>query len=248
MCLAVLHWDPALPVPLKVVANRDEFRARATAPLQHWAEGDFYAGKDLEAGGSWLGINSRYQMALLTNIRPGYVGRKGELSRGNLVTDFLMTDGSIEDFHSKIKRDIHRYGGFNLIIGNAKQLFWFSSDCTDGEYLTPGIHALSNDALNTNWPKVKQAHLQMNEQHQALVSDLTGHSILQSQFEASDECLPNTGVPIEWEKRLSAQTIVGTDYGTLSRTHIRLGIDNCAMAEQQIDTQGNVTSTTRFKW
>jgi uncharacterized protein with NRDE domain len=248
MCLAVLHWNPTHSTPLKIVANRDEFRARATEPLHFWKGADFYAGKDLEAGGSWLGVSANYNIALLTNIRPGYVGKKGELSRGNLVTEFLTDGHSPQSFRQKIQKDIHRYGGFNLIIGNTQELIWFSSDHPEGELITPGIHALSNDALNTNWPKVTLATEQMSEQSNSLEKDLTKHSILASQTEANDATLPQTGVPIEWEKRLSAQTITGAEYGTLSRTHILLSENKCEMAEQQINQQGDVTSTKVFRW
>lgn len=248
MCLAVIEWQPGQPYPLKIVANRDEFRHRPTLPMHNWEQPSLLAGKDLEAGGTWLGISTQLKFALLTNIRPGYVGVKGRRSRGELVTDFLTSQESVEQFHQRLKPNLPEYGGFNLIVGDAEGLFWFSSTQADGQWLSPGIHALSNDALNTPWPKVTLAKEQMRQQGQRLCDNLTDHGILQSTNQAADQELPETGVPLAWERQLSAQTILGKDYGTLSRTHLVLNDQTCRLAEQQINELGEVVETREFQW
>ena len=247
MCLAVLEWSPESDFPLIAVANRDEFRARPTAPMRWWENATILAGQDLEAGGTWLGLNKQRKFALLTNIRPGFVGVKGELSRGQLVSDYLSSNQTIETYHQTIAKNIDRYAGFNLILSDGERLFWFSSTNSRGTWLKPGIHALSNDSLNTPWPKLLMAKQQIAEQRHLLISTLTKHTILQSPIRAKNEELPDTGVPIEWEQKLSAQTIDGTDYGTRCRSHIVIRRQNqVQVAEQQIDENGNIVATQQF--
>ncbi len=249
MCLAVFEWSPNSEYPLRLVANRDEFRARPTAPMAWWPDNPILAGKDLEAGGTWLGVSKDKKFALLTNIRPGFVGKKGELSRGHLVSNYLKGSMGIEAYHQQVLSDIARYAGFNLILGDTKQLFWFSSNHKEGTWLTEGIHAVSNDALNTPWPKLLLAKKQLMEQRELLTSTLTNHGILQSAKQAARNQLPITGVPLEWEEKLSAQTINGADYGTRCRTHMVLRRDHyMRVAEQQIDQNGNITSVAQFEF
>lgn len=246
MCLAVLSWQPNSEFPLTVVANRDEFRARPTQAM-HWWKNGILAGKDLQAGGTWLGVNQSRRFALLTNIRPGYIGVKAERSRGELVTQFLTQDVSIEHFQKSIQPKIAHYAGFNLLLGDGERLFWFSSDHPDGKFLAPGIYGLSNDALNTGWPKLDLAKQQLSEQLESVQHTLTQHTVLQSTAQASSHRLPNTGLSPEWEAMLSAQCILGESYGTRSRSHIvqnKLG--ELRICEQQINSQGHITASAQW--
>jgi uncharacterized protein with NRDE domain len=247
MCLAVIDWDPTSKYPVKVVANRDEFRKRPALPMHWWDDAPILAGKDLEAGGSWLGFNQYGQFALLTNIRPGYVGKKGQLSRGDLVVNFLKSKQSISDFHQSMLSTIDQYGGFNLLLGNAEEVFWFSSTQTEGQWLSPGIHALSNDSLNTPWPKTTLAVEQMKQERGKLEHSLNEHGILSSQHQVEDKSLPTTGVPVEWERMLSAQTILGSEYGTRCRTHFILDRhQKIKVVEEQIDVNGVASNPISF--
>jgi len=161
MCLAVFSWQPGSAVPLNLVANRDEFRQRPTQAMHWWPDRTLLAGKDLQAGGTWLGFNRRGYFALLTNIRPGFIGASSAFSRGDLVRDFLQGCASIEAYHRAILPRLNDYGGFNLVLGDARRLFYFSSIHPSGQWLAPGIHGLSNDSLNTPWPKTVLAKQQM---------------------------------------------------------------------------------------
>ncbi|MFG1497222.1 NRDE family protein [Saccharospirillum sp. HFRX-1] len=254
MCLMVLNWRPEAEVPLLLVANRDEFRARPTEPMHWWpqtaGQPAILAGRDQQAGGTWLAIGKGGDFALLTNIRPGYIGRTAERSRGELPLRFIRhiaAGGSIESFHAEVRPEITVYGGFNLVIGNAQRLFWFSSDHPDGQWLQPGIHALSNDALDTPWPKTELACRQMATHTAVLETDFAQASVLTDRTTVADAQLPSTGVPTDIERQLSAQTITGERYGTRCRTWLRVHADGrFAVEEVQLDDSGEVTDSRHF--
>lgn len=247
MCLAVISWQPNSNRPLTVVANRDEFRERPTAPMHWWADGDILAGKDLKAGGSWLGFNQSGMFALLTNIRPGFVGHQADKSRGNLVRRFLLENQTIEQFHQSVMFDIELYGGFNLILGDMERLFWFNSSLPEGQWLQAGTYGLSNDSLDTPWPKTTLAKQQMTEYLQTPGVSLIDTDILKSDIIFEDSRLPQTGVPLEWERLISAQTITNEQYGTRSRTYIESENGFLSITEQQLNEAGDETSSVAFQ-
>lgn len=252
MCLMVLNWRPGAAVPLLLVANRDEFRARPTEPMHWWpaAEGRpaVLAGHDAQAGGTWLALDAAGRFALLTNIRPGHVGRPAGRSRGELPLAFLAAGADITAFHADRAPRLADYGGFNLVLGDGERLFWFSSDHPDGRWLVPGIHALSNAALDTPWPKTEAAREQMRRDTPLLERDFDAADVLTSRTPASDDALPATGVPLEIERQLSAQTITGERYGTRCRTWLRGHRDGrLDVQETQIDAAGEAGETRRFR-
>ncbi|WP_108124746.1 NRDE family protein [Saccharospirillum mangrovi] len=256
MCLMVLNWRPEAAVPLLVVANRDEFRGRPTEPMHWWpAEAQrptLLAGRDQQAGGTWLAIGEGGDFALLTNIRPGYIGRNAERSRGELPLRFIDTlaaGGTLDDFHHDVQTEITGYGGFNLVVGNRQRLLWFSSDHPAGHWLTPGIHAVSNDALDTPWPKTQAAIAQMTAQTDILERDFNAARVLTDQTPANDSALPSTGVPLDIERQLSAQTITGERYGTRCRTWLRVHQDDqINVQETQLNAAGEATASRQFDW
>lgn len=254
MCLMVLNWRPKADIPLLLVANRDEFRERPTEPMHWWPatteQPAVLAGRDQQAGGTWLAIGTEGDFALLTNIRPGYIGRRAERSRGELPLRFirhLAQGGSIESFHAEVRQEITVYGGFNLIVGNARRLFWFSSDHPQGQWLQAGIHALSNDALDTVWPKTQLASRQMAAETPLLETDFAQSSVLTDRTPAAAAELPSTGVAPEIERQLSAQTITGERYGTRCRTWLRVHADGRFEVEEvQLDDQGETIASRSF--
>ncbi|WP_320822279.1 NRDE family protein [Reinekea sp.] len=247
MCLAVFSWQPGSAVPLRLVANRDEFRQRPTLAMHWWPDHDLLAGKDLQAGGTWLGFNRRGAFALLTNVRPGFIGLSSALSRGDLVREFLHGSDSIESYHRGVQARLGDYGGFNLVLGDGQRLFYFSSVHSSGQWLAPGIHGLSNDSLNTPWPKTELAKQQMRDWGEASLPTVAQQSILTSTEIVARQQLPSTGVPLAWEQTLSAQTIVGEDYGTRCRTLARqLRSGAFEVIEQQLDAQGQIVASAEF--
>ena len=91
MCLIVVGWRVHPDYPLVVAANRDEFYRRPTAFAGFWADApDILGGRDLEAGGTWLGITRAGRFAAVTNVRePG--AAPGRHSRGQF--DASLPDG-----------------------------------------------------------------------------------------------------------------------------------------------------------
>lgn len=251
MCLVALNWNPGSETPLLLVANRDEFRARPAQPM-HWWESELnpiLAGRDLQASGTWFAIDRAANFALITNIRPGYVGKTAALSRGALALEFLRQGGDIRAFHRQILPTIAEYGGFNLLLGRREELFWFSSNQPQGQWLDAGIYALSNDALDTPWPKVELARAQMRDATPALIRGDIDTPVLNSRKRYPQDKLPQTGVPPEWESLLSAQMILGEEYGTRCRTWLRLyDKRRVSVTEAQFSAAGERLSVQQFNW
>ncbi len=226
MCLILLAWQAHIDFPLIVAANRDELHARPTAAAHIWPDTDplLLAGKDLQAGGSWMGITRNARFAAVTNYRENPAVRS-ELSRGQLITDFLTGRQSARQYAQRIHADGERYAGFNLLVGDIHQLLHVSNRSDSVTAIKPGVHGLSNATLNTPWPKVKTGKSQLRQildgppDHQQL------QNLLSNQQIADDELLPSTGVSIEVERLLSARKIVMPDYGTRSSTTVLLSAD-----------------------
>jgi len=163
MCLIVFAWRPDHSQPLILAANRDEFYARPTLPLAQWEETPHvYAGRDLEAGGTWLGVSKDGRFAALTNIRdPGKpLGRR---SRGELVAHFLSGSLSIDEYLSEVAGRSAEYGGFNLLVGNRQALHFINATDPVPRRLQAGVYGVSNAGLDTPWPKLTKAKAALSE-------------------------------------------------------------------------------------
>lgn len=230
MCIAALALGVHPDFPFICVANRDEFHNRPTAPLQAWPTdtGVMYSGKDLQSGGSWLGINGKGSFALLTNVRNAALNLPATApSRGELVSN------AIKHGQGPTQEIALKYAGFNLMHGNLNSI---KLHCTTNQglklnngvpfsvSLEPGIYSISNGHLGAPWPKTRLLETGLRHQLECLndsnmdcghfvqaLLELLGHTGL-----ADDTELPNTGVPKEWEKMLSAVKIVSPLYGTRS--------------------------------
>jgi uncharacterized protein with NRDE domain len=224
MCLIVFAWRPDHAQPLIVAANRDEFYARPSLPLAQWPEApNIYAGRDLEAGGTWLGIGANGRFAALTNIRDPHQPPSRK-SRGELVAGFLLGDRSIDDYLSDVVRRSIEYAGFNLLIGNANELWHFNARESEAVMLPPGVYGLSNAGLDTPWPKLLKARAALEEvladpQPQALLA-LLGDSQTAPFTE-----LPDTGVGLATETLLSSVFIASQSYGTRASTALIVQAD-----------------------
>jgi uncharacterized protein with NRDE domain len=221
MCLLLLALDAHPEFSVIVAANRDEFYDRPTAPAAFWAEAPaVLAGRDLRAGGTWLGVDRRGRFAAVTNYRQGRREHVARRSRGRLVSEFLTTEIDAREHLEHVVEDAALYNGFNLLAGNAKELYYFSNRDGRARALPPGVYGLSNHLLDTAWPKVSSSK-------RTLGSLLAGHgseqtadllTLLSDRARPSDELLPVTGVGLELERLLSSAFIVSADYGTRSST------------------------------
>ena len=224
MCLIVFAWRPDHPQPLIVAANRDEFYARPTQPLAQWPHAPgVHAGRDLEAGGTWLGIGANGRFAALTNIRDP--GQPASLkSRGELVAGFLTGEMSIDDYLSDVVGRSQEYAGFNLLVGNANELWHFNARNSEAVMLAPGVYGLSNAGLDTPWPKVLKAKAALSEQ----LDDPQPEALLAILSDAQTAPfieLPDTGVGLATETLLSSVFIASPTYGTRASTALIVQAD-----------------------
>jgi uncharacterized protein with NRDE domain len=224
MCLAAfaLHAHPRFP--LVIAANRDEFFARAAAPMAWWADRpDILAGRDLSAGGTWFGLTRAGRLALLTNVREPGRQTAGAPSRGALVVDWLDSHDGAPNFAQRL---VGGYNGFNLVTADVSRntWHWVSNRAPAPVALGAGIHTLSNAALDTPWPKTMGLRAAMAEalEQAADADDLTERlfTALADPTPAPDAALPDTGVGLARERLLSPRFIRMPDagYGTRCST------------------------------
>lgn len=221
MCLINFHLQEHSNYKLIVAANRDEFYGRPTDKAHFWPDApNLLAGRDLLQKGTWLGITKEGRFAALTNIRDLSLEGKDKKSRGGIVSGYLNTSISPVDYLEKIKNERESYAGFNILVGNGEQLFHYNNVRNEIAKVAPGTHSLSNDTLNTPWPKVVRGKENL-ENYIKSEDELTTErlfEILENEELAPDEDLPNTGIGIERERSLSASFIKTPDYGTRSAT------------------------------
>jgi uncharacterized protein with NRDE domain len=223
MCLILLAWHAHPDYPLVVAANRDEFFARPTAPARYWEQSPgILAGRDLSAGGTWMGVTRRGRFAALTNFREPLLSRANAAnlpSRGKLVSDFLAGDMPAQDYLAALLPVSSDYNGFNLVCGTLNQGLWhFSNRGAAARLLAPGIYGLSNHLLDTPWPKVAQGKSDLARALKALPADAPLLDLLRDDKIHEDDRLPRTGVNLEWERVLSAAFVRAPNYGTRSST------------------------------
>ena len=228
MCLIVFAYKIHPKYKFIFATNRDEFYDRPTEQADYWKDHpELLAGKDLQAGGTWMGITKQGRFAAVTNYRDLKNIKEDAPSRGMLTLDFLNNNISAEEFYENIKPSLQDYNGFNLILGSVDDLFYFSTHKNGINKLEPGIYGLSNAVLNTDWPKVKKSKdglstlLKNDEVHPWELL-----SILNDTRKAKEEDLPDTGVGLEWEKILSSIFIQSPKYGTRCSTAVVVDIEN----------------------
>ncbi|MBL8416435.1 MAG: NRDE family protein [Propionivibrio sp.] len=219
MCLIVLAWRTHPDYPLVVAANRDEFFARPSAPAGFWADTpEILAGRDLEAGGTWLGVSRRQRFAALTNFREGGRQIVDSPSRGALVADFLAARSDPERFLDALSQRRSDFNGFNLFVADEQRLGYCSNRGPGPRWLVPGIYGLSNHLLDTPWPKLAAAKTAFAKALQHLPDSARFFELLADREIVADTHLPETGVPLEWERILSAIFVSSPKYGTRAST------------------------------
>lgn len=220
MCLIAVGWQVHPDFPLIVAANRDEYYARPTALAGHWPEAPaVIAGRDLEAGGTWLGITTAGRFAAVTNVRePGAAA--GRRSRGALTSDFLRGEMPASEAIRRIEDA--EYADYNLLLGDDTHLVYRTNRHGGVEVLAPGIYGLSNHRLDTPWPKLSSIRTGFGAALAAL-PDLEAvenalFALLADPRQAADTDLPATGVSLDRERQLSAIFIASPTYGTRAST------------------------------
>ncbi len=249
MCLILFARDAHPEYPLIVAANRDEFYARPTAAAHWWRDTpDVLAGRDLQGGGTWMGVNRRGDFAALTNYREPERILTDAPSRGALVADFLRDERSASDYLNDIHAGTNAYNGFNLLVGRGTELYYFSNRGAAPQLVPPGLHGLSNHLLNTPWPKVEKGKVGLAQVLQASVFDREQiFQLLLNAERAPDATLPATGVSLEWERRLSPLFIQSEQYGTRLSTLLTIDRRGEIYLEERSYVPEKVITTETFE-
>lgn len=243
MCLILLAWKSHPRFPLVVAANRDEFFARPTASAWFWRDAsDIFAGRDLQAGGTWLGVTRRGRFAALTNFRDPQLLRADKRSRGELVAEFLREDIAPADYARRVALRGADYNGFNLLVADAEELHYASNVDAAPRRLEPGVYGLSNHLLDTAWPKVARGRSALADTLVAIPDTEPLFALLRDDSIAPDDQLPRTGVSLEWERLLSAAFVRSSDYGTRNSTVVLFGSNGSVQFEERSFGPGGVAT------
>jgi uncharacterized protein with NRDE domain len=252
MCLLVLAWQAHPRYRLIVAANRDEFHERPTAPLAKWPDPEnILAGRDLRANGTWLGLDRRRHFGIVTNFRELQSPQPEAPSRGALIPRYLQGAESAATYLGRLETEASRYSGFNLLLTDDDSL-WYASNRAQpfARPLPPGVYGLSNQFLDTPWPKLRRVRRRFD----AWLSDPAAaaapglFALLDDRATATaEEELPKTGIPPEWERVLSAPFVLNPDYGTRCSTVLLLEPSGGGyLAERRFDPKGNPRGVTEL--
>lgn len=247
MCLITLNWQPASGVPLRMVANRDEFYARPALGLHHWPGQPILAGQDLQAGGAWLGlavcaVTGKPRLAALTNYRDVAHQKIDAESRGHITTAFLNSAASASDYLKTLSTRVSAYNPFNLILFDGQALMGFESRHTRAFVMPPGVTSVSNADFNTPWPKLECLRISFEKalaqtDDEALLRERFFKLLADRQM-ALDVDLPQTGISLARERVLSAAFIQTHDYGTRASSVISIRPQVAEFVERSFDASG----------
>lgn len=222
MCLIFFALKAHPTYKLIVAGNRDEFYNRKTAAADYWQDHpDVLGGRDLEGGGTWLGMTRAGKVSMLTNYRDPKNINPHAPSRGYLVADYLFDDVRAEDYINDVAQRGSQYNGFNLLLGTPDELWYYSNYKQGVDRIAPGFYGLSNHLLDTPWPKVVRG----KEKFQPLLAKTTldPEEIFDTLYDvepAPDNKLPDTGLSTERERALSSMFIKTDNYGSRCSTVI----------------------------
>ncbi|MBL0040138.1 MAG: NRDE family protein [Xanthomonadales bacterium] len=239
MCLIAFALNQHPRYRLVLAANRDEFHARPSAAADfHEDAPQVFGGRDLQAGGSWLLATRAGRVLAVTNVRTG-APESGLRSRGDLVRR-AASASDLHDELSSLQAHAHDFGRYNLLAFEPNGL-WYAGSHPEVRMraVELGVHALSNADLNTPWPKALQLRARMVDWIETGTDDVAPlFDALADPRLAADDELPQTGVPMDWERRLSAAFIVGEPYGTRASTVVLVADDHVRFIERRFGPMG----------
>lgn len=251
MCLIALAWRCHPRYSLALVANRDEFHARPSAPAGFHADApDVYGGRDLEKGGGWLQVSARRRLAAVTNVRVGRTPEVAARSRGELVHRCVRDTGAA--LPAWLPETAMEFGRFNLLAWNGDDLQFAGNHPTyRSQTVEPGLHRLSNAELDDDWPKARRAEralrdwLDSDDAAVPMPTLASLFAVLAERERAVDAELPDTGIGIELERELSSPFIVGERYGTRSSSIVLVDDDGILFCERSFGPHGRFLGETR---
>jgi len=253
MCLLVLAWRSHARYRLVVAANRDEFHARAATPLGPWANpAGIIGGRDQLAGGAWFAVDTRRRFGIVTNFREFGRRRRSAPSRGGLIPAYLSGDMSPGQHLRQLETDAPGYAGFNLLLGDHDSL-WYASNRADqfARELPPGIYGLSNEFLDTPWPKllrVRARFTRLLEEPRSAGGERLADGLfemLADREPAPPDTVPPGDLSPEWARKLSAPFVFDPAYGTRCSTVLTLD-DSLRIAERRFDPDGSPAGESEY--
>ncbi|WP_298775968.1 NRDE family protein [uncultured Shewanella sp.] len=249
MCILFIALKVLPDYPLIICANRDESHNRLTQAAHFWPpENTLLAGKDLIAGGTWLGINKQGNIAAITNIRTPEQKTHNPKTRGELPLLALAQSNS-PIFFSWLKENDIKYHPFNLLYGNEHSLHCYNSQTQTNSTLAPGFHAVSNGTLDDIWPKMAKGNnaleQYLNTHSTPIITELL--ALLTDTQQAEDKYLPHTGISLDWERLLSSIFIKHPKYGTRSSSIILINRQKqVSFTEVRFNNQGHQIDQQTF--
>jgi uncharacterized protein with NRDE domain len=236
MCLVLLAWRVHPQYPLVFAGNRDEAYERPSAAAGFWAnDPQIFGGRDLEKGGTWLGLTRTGRMAAVTNYRDGRAAKAVPRSRGELTAAFLRGTDEPRAYLEGVAARASDYAGFTLIVGDPDRLYCISNRGQGIEEIAPGVHGLSNHLLDTPWPKVERGKQRLSALLKAEEAELVDGLLatLADRTAAPDPELPDTGVGLQRERELSSAFVAGERYGTRASTALLVSRGNEAVCVER---------------
>jgi uncharacterized protein with NRDE domain len=250
VCLILFAWRAHPRYPLVLAANRDEFHERPTAAADFWPRPPgLLAGRDLQAGGTWLGVTRDGRIAAVTNFRePLSPEPPLERSRGDLVTCFLVGEQAPLTHAQALLASASSFRGFNLLLGDRNGLAYVSNRRESAVEIEAGSHGLSNHLLDTDWPKVHSGRACLERllgqdriEAEDLLSLLTERSTVPGDMpgDADDGAIRH--------HLMNHYFIVSPTYGTRSSTVVLVDSDGgIEFVERRFAPDGSETGTSRF--
>lgn len=242
MCLILLAWRAHPEYPLVFAGNRDEAYERPSAAADFWVDDPrIFGGRDLEKGGTWLGLTRTGRLAAVTNYRDGPAARMAPRSRGELTAEFLRGTEEPRAYLERMAARAADYGGFALIVGDLDRLYCISNRGRGIEEIAPGVHGLSNHLLDTPWPKVRRGKQRLSALLKAEEAELVDGLLatLADRTAAPDSQLPDTGVGLQRERELSSAFVAGERYGTRASTALLVSrADKVVCVERRFGARG----------
>jgi uncharacterized protein with NRDE domain len=252
MCLLVIAWQAHPRYRLVVAANRDEYHARPAAPLAKWAPPlSILAGRDLQAQGTWLGVDRARRLGVVTNFRELQRTQPGAPSRGELIPRYLGAGADAADFFAGLEKHASGYSGFNLLLADESSLWYGSNRAVPfARRLQAGVYGLSNELLDTPWPKLTRVRAGFEGWLRAPRADVPAlFALLADRTPAADGHTDpdSAGLPRDWARALSAPFVLHPAYGTRCSTvvlHEPGG--GVSLIERRFDPAGALTGESAF--
>jgi|TARA_B110000259_G_scaffold30568_1_gene33196 uncharacterized protein with NRDE domain len=233
MCLILFTISSDPQQRLVVAANRDEQHARPTARAGFWRDNNaILGGRDLQANGTWLGVNKNGRFAAVTNFAETPAEPIPARTRGELTSHFLNSDIAPEDYLSDVDALADQYRGFNLVLFDGNATWYYSNRAREIKQLTEGHYGLSNQLLDCNWPKVNQGRESLKEILSTNFSSEKLFDLLAHRGDGQDH---------------SARFILGEHYGTSVATVVRIAADNLFFEERGFRPDGSMSVANQFQ-